>query len=145
MNNFDFVTGGFLWYDYFVTCLQSSLFTEPELIPDAPCACGHFSVVLHTGKFPHSAVRRSNAFLRPFRATWPFLLRWLLSSQFRSLRRFCAVPVMMPCQSVSHPNQRTTGLPNKACTWFGEVCSCSLSKGRNKVHQTTYKPYSRAL
>ena len=27
-----------------------------------------------------------------------------------------------------------TGLPNKACTWFGEVCSCSLSKGRNKVH-----------
>ena len=38
-----------------------------------------------------------------------------------------------------------TGLPNKACTWFCEVCSCSLSKGRNKVHQTTYKPYSGAL
>ena len=47
--------------------------------------------------------------------------------------------------SFFHKYLHLTGLPNKACTWFGEVCSCSLSKGRNKVHQTTYKPYSGAL
>ena len=29
------------------------------------------------------------------------------------------------------------------CTWFGEVCSCSLGKGRKKLvlPQTTYKSY----
>ena len=39
----------------------------------------------------------------------------------------------------------TTGLPNKACTWFGELCSCPCLVSRNKLHQTTYKPYSGAL
>ena len=38
-----------------------------------------------------------------------------------------------------------TGLPNKACTWFGELCSCPCLVSRNKLHQTTYKPYSGAL
>ena len=31
------------------------------------------------------------------------------------------------------------------CTWFGEICSCALNNSRNKFHQTTYKPYFRAL
>ena len=38
-----------------------------------------------------------------------------------------------------------TGLPNKACTWFGELCSCPCLVSRNKLHQTTCKPYSGAL
>ena len=58
---------------------------------------------------------------------------------FHSPRKF-PLPVCVTFTREFH-----TGLPNKACTWFGEVCSCSLSKGRNKVHQTTYKPYSGAL
>ena len=40
---------------------------------------------------------------------------------------------------------RYTGLPNKACTWLGELCSCPCLVSRNKLHQTTYKPYSGAL
>ena len=34
---------------------------------------------------------------------------------------------------------------NMACTWFGEICSCALNNSRNIFHQTTYKPYFRAL
>ena len=32
-----------------------------------------------------------------------------------------------------------------ACTWFGEICSCCCLACRNKFHQTTYRPFFRAL
>ena len=32
-----------------------------------------------------------------------------------------------------------------ACAWFVEICSCVLNNSKNKFHQTTYKPYFRAL
>ena len=34
---------------------------------------------------------------------------------------------------------------NMACTWFSEICFCCCLACRNKFHQTTYKPYFRAL
>ena len=32
-----------------------------------------------------------------------------------------------------------------ACTWLGEICSCCCLARRSKFHQTTYRPYFRAL
>ena len=34
--------------------------------------------------------------------------------------------------------------PLMACSWFGEVRTCLLSKDRNKFHKTPYKPFGGA-
>ena len=56
----------------------------------------------------------------------------------------CDYLVESTCAQVMSENAHLE-LGNKACTWFGEICSCVLNYSRNKFHETTYKPYFRAL
>ena len=42
-------------------------------------------------------------------------------------------------------NHSCTELGNKACTWFGEICSCALNNSKNKFHTSRCKPYFRAM
>ena len=80
------------WFSW--SCLYSS-FLEVELISGAPWV-GHFSVVLHTANSPRSEVKPQT----PSFAHFALLdLSLLLVTLTFPLLRFCAILVMMPCQS----------------------------------------------
>ena len=78
---------------------------------------------------------------------WPCYLFWIFIC-----KDFCIYVLSLVIYTLIHLSNviyevapPTTEPENMACMWFGEICSCALNNSRNKFHQTTYRPYFRAL